>query len=101
MRDLDTMDTRMRCQAVAAALVAMLLPVAAGSVDYRAIAEQNLFDPQRKRWPEPGQQTAAAPVIGPEDGQVHGEGNFGKVKRAIVRLGGRLRKLVTGSQAGR
>lgn len=95
------MDTGTRCRAVAAALVAMLLPVAAGAVDYRAIAEQNLFDPQRKPWPEPGQQTGAAPVIGPEDIQVHGVVIVGKVKRAIMRLGGRLRQLVTGSQAGR
>jgi len=72
------------------------------AVDYRVIAEQNLFDPQRKPWPEPATATAAAlTALGPEDIQVQGVVVVGGVKRAIVKLGGRLRQIAPGGAAGR
>jgi hypothetical protein len=101
MQNLPRMDTRVRCLAMAAAIAAVLVPTAGLSVDYKAIADQNLFDPQRKPWAEPGQQAPAAPTIGPEDVQVQGVIIVGDVRRAIIRLGGRLRQLVSGAGAAR
>lgn len=91
-----------RLRALAAALVAGLWSCTALAVDYRVIAEQNLFDPQRKPWPEPAAApAAAASPLAPEDIQVQGVVVLGGVKRAIVKLGGRLRQFAPGAAAGR
>ena len=73
----------------------------AAGADYRVIADQNLFDPQRKPWAEPAAAPAAATPLGPEDIQVQGVVVHGGVKRALIRLGGRLRQLAPGAAAGR
>lgn len=92
----------MNQRAIAIALIAGIWPCAALAVDYRVIAEQNLFDPQRKPWAETAPTSAAAASpIGPEDVQVQGVVVHGGVKRAIVKFGGRLRQLApAGAPAG-
>ena len=87
--------------AIAAAWTAIAGPLSAAAVDTRAIAEQNLFDPQRKPWPDPAAQPPAVPAPGPEDIQVHGVVVVGPVKRALVKLGGRMRQLAPGVAGGR
>jgi len=88
-------------RALAAALVAGLWSCTALAMDYRVIAEQNLFDPQRKPWPEPAAPADAASPLAPDDIQVQGVVVVGGVKRAIVKLGGRLRQFAPGAAAGR
>ena len=87
-----------RFHALALAAAAGLWSCAALAVDYRVIAEQNLFDPQRKPWPEPAAATAVSPLAA-DDIQVQGVVVVGGVKRAIVTLGGRLKP--AGGAAGR
>ena len=94
--------TYARFPALAVALAAGLWSCTALAVDYRVIAEQNLFDPQRKPWPEPAPASAAAvSPLGPDDIQVQGVVLLGGVKRAVVRLGGRMRQFAPGGAAGR
>jgi len=87
-----------RFRALALAAAAGLWSCAALAADYRVIAEQNLFDPQRKPWPEPAAAAAASPLAA-DDIQVQGVVVVGRVKRAIVKLGGRLKP--AGGAAGR
>jgi len=90
-------------RAIALALAAGLWAGAAPAVDYSVIAAQNLFDPQRKPWPYPATAAAAAEEspLGPEDVQVQGVVVHAGVRRAIIRLGGRLRSLAPGGAAER
>jgi len=100
MRPQDPFIASRRLRALALGLAAGVWSCTAAAVDYRAIAEQNLFDPQRKPWPEPAAASAVTP-FGPEDIQVQGVVVIGGVKRAIVKFGGRLRQIAPGGAAGR
>lgn len=77
------------------------VPPAAAAPDYEVLTKQNIFDPQRKPWPDTVVPVSAVAPFGPEDVQVQGIAIVGGVKRAVVRLGGRLRQLAPASGAGR
>lgn len=80
------------CLTAAAAPGLFTLPPAAAAPDYGVLSTQNIFDPQRKPWPDGVAPPSTAAPFGPEDLQVQGTAIVGGVKRALVRLGGRLRQ---------
>jgi hypothetical protein len=59
--------------------------------NYNAIYEQNMFDPQRKPWEEKKEVPPPLPPLTSEDVQIYGVMAVGSYKRAIVKLGGKLR----------
>ena len=91
-------DTHKGVRAVAAA--ACVCSCAALAADYGIIAEQNLFDPQRKPWSERSAPDPVSPLSADEL-QVEGVVVHGGLRRAIVGLGGKLRALAPGGAAGR
>jgi len=94
------LPARVRTRLRSFSIVLALSSLSAQAADYGAIAEQNLFDPQRKPWSEPA-PLAAVPTLTPEDIQIQGVVVLGGVRRAIVKLGGRLRQFAPGGAAGR
>lgn len=93
-------QTKTRTIACAIVISACVWSFAALAADYGIIAEQNLFDPQRKPWSEQSAPAAVSPLSADEL-QVEGVVVHGGVKRAIVGLGGSLRALAPGGAAGR
>jgi hypothetical protein len=104
MRPRNRFNVSSRFRAIAIGLAAGVWSCTAAAVDYRVIADQNLFDPQRRPWPEPAAAPASAAAVSPlglEDIEVQGVVVLGGAKRAIVRLGVRLRPFAPGGAVGR
>ncbi|MCL2830588.1 MAG: hypothetical protein FWD77_07635 [Betaproteobacteria bacterium] len=81
----------------AAAPAAATSPAAAHpeQPDYNPIHEKNIFDPERKPWVEkPAEKTPAAPPISATEVQLYGVILVGNVKKALVKLDGRLKTAV-------
>ena len=100
MLDPGQMKNLFRCLITTTA-VAAWLSTDVVAVDYRVIAEQNLFDPQRKPWGELEPRAAPVATPSPEEIQVLGVVLVGGLKRAIVKLGGRMRQFAPGAPGGR
>lgn len=62
--------------------------------NYNAIYEQNIFDPQRKQWEEKKEVPPPLPPLAAEDVQIYGVMAVGSYRRAIVKLGGKLKHLM-------
>lgn len=62
--------------------------------NYNAIYEQNIFDPQRKQWEEKKEVPPPLPPLSSEDVQIYGVMAVGSYKRAIVKLGGKLKSMM-------
>ncbi len=63
--------------------------------DYNPIYEKNIFDPERKPWSEkPVVNIPAAPPITSSDVQLYGVIMVGNVKKALVKLEGRLKSSI-------
>lgn len=58
------------------------------------VATSNIFDPQRKPWPEKNPPPPPAPPLTKDDVQVYGIMAYGPYKKAIVRLTGKLKDAV-------
>ncbi len=62
--------------------------------NYSAIYEKNIFDPQRKQWEEKKEVPPPLPPLAAEDVQIYGVMAVGSYRRAIVKLGGKLKHLM-------
>lgn len=95
-------SVRIACLVVAAALLSpacFSAPSADGLGSHSPISEKNLFDPERKAWPDKAPQAAPASSLSPADVQLYGVMIVGDYKRAILKLDGKLKHLAPGGDA--
>lgn len=96
------LPVRIACLVVAAALLSpacFSAPSAAGLGAHAPISEKNLFDPERKAWPDKAPQAAPASSLSATDVQLYGVMIVGDYKRAILKLDGKLKHLAPGGDA--